>query len=60
MQIFVCKNSNSAIICFQIMSTDPYFTSFLFLERNSATIRNILMVLGRFTEQINMECHMQE
>ena len=27
------------------MSPDPYFTSFSFLECNSATIRNILMLL---------------
>ena len=49
MRNVACKNGNSA------MSPDPYFTSFSFLERDSATVRNILMVLGR-----NVECRMQE
>ena len=43
-----------------IMSPDPYFTSFSFLEHNFVTIRNILMILGRIIEQVNMECRVQE
>ena len=54
------KNDNSAYIPFVIMSPDPYFTSFSFLNHNSGTIRNILMVPDRFIEQVNMKCHMQE
>ena len=30
-----------------------------FPEQNSATVRNIFMIL-RITEQVNVECHMQE
>ena len=42
------KNDNSAYLHFLLMSSDPYFfNSFWFLEHNSATVRNILMVLGR-------------
>ena len=55
-----CKKDNSANLRLQIMSPDPFFTSFLFLERNSASIRNILMVLDRIIEQVSVECHMQE
>ena len=54
------KNDNSAYLHFLIMSPDPYFTSSSFLEYNSVTIRNILMVLGKFIEQVNMECRVQE
>ena len=43
-----------------IMSPDPYFTSFSFLEHNFVTIRNILMILGRIIEQVNMECRVQK
>ena len=32
----------------------------LFPEYNSATVRSILMELGRVIEQINTECQMQE
>ena len=60
MQSVVCKNDNSTYLRFLIMSPDPYFTSFSFPERNSATIKNILMVLSRLIEQVNVECHMQE
>ena len=28
----------------------------MFLEYNSVTIRNILMILGRIIEQVSMEC----
>ena len=31
-----------------------------FPEHNSATVRNILMLLGRIIEQVNAECSMQE
>ena len=55
-----CKKDNSANLRFQIISPDPYFTSFLFLNRNSASIKNILMVLGRIVDQFIVECHMQE
>ena len=34
------------------MSPDPYFTSVLFRENNSATVRNILMIHGRIIEQV--------
>ena len=37
-----------------------FFTSFSFLEYNSVTIRNNLMILGRIIEQGNMECCIQE
>ena len=55
-----CKKDNSANVDFQIMSPDPYFTSFLFLERNSAIIRNILMVFGRIIDPVSVENHMQK
>ena len=49
------------LIFFIIMSPDPYFTSFLFREHNSATVRNILISeLYIIIEQINMECRLQE
>ena len=53
------KNDNSAYLPFLIMSPDPYLTSFLFLDHSSGTIRNILIVLGRIIEQVNIKCHMQ-
>ena len=31
-----------------------------FLEHNSATVRNILTILGRIIEQVNTECRVQE
>ena len=55
-----CKKDNSANLRFPIMSPDLYFTSFLFLEGNSASIRNIFMALGRIIVQVNLVCHMQE
>ena len=55
-----CKKDNSANLRFQIMPPDPYFYFFLFLERNSASTKTILMVLGRIIEQVGVECHMQE
>ena len=54
------KNDNSSYLCFLVMSPDPYYFSFRFPEHKSATVRNILMVLGRIIEQISAECHMQE
>ena len=51
-----CKKDNSANLRFQIMSPDPYFY-FIFV---SASIINILMVLGRIIEQVSVECYMQE
>ena len=53
-----CKNDNSAFLLFLIISPNPYFNSVL--EHNSATVRNISMILGGFIEQVNPECHMQE
>ena len=44
------KNDISAYLCFLIMSPYLYFTSFSFPEQYSATVRNILMVLGRIIE----------
>ena len=38
----------------------PHVTSFSFQERNSVIIRNILMILGRFIEQVNTEFCVQE
>ena len=32
----------------------------LFPEHNPATVRNILMILGRIIEQVNTECRVQE
>ena len=53
--------STHACLHFLIISPDPYLTSFfLFMEGNSATFQNILMVLSRIIEQVNMECHIQE
>ena len=63
MRSVASKNDNSVNLCFLIMSSDPYFlfiNSFSFLERKSAIIRNILMLLCRIIEQVNVECHMQE
>ena len=38
-----------------------FFFNFIFiLDHNSGTIRNILMVLGRIIEQVNLNGHMQE
>ena len=58
------KNDNPACFRFLVMSPDPFFFffffSFWFPEHNSATVRNILMVLGRITGQVNAECRMQE
>ena len=31
-----------------------------FPENNSATVSNILMILGRIIEQVNVECRIQE
>ena len=45
---------------FLFMFPGLYFSSLLFLERNSATIRNIKTVFGRIIEQFNVERHMQE
>ena len=58
MRSVIYKNDNSTFLRFQIMSPDPYFTSFS--EHNFATVWNILMVLGRIIEQVSMECHVQE
>ena len=41
-----------------ITFSDPYFNSFS--ELNSAGVRNILMILGRVTDQISAKCRMQE
>ena len=30
-----------------------------FPEHNSATVRNILMILGRITEKVSVECRVQ-
>ena len=60
MQIVACKNDNFANLSSLIMFPNPYFTSFSFLECNFATIRNILMVLGRIIEQVIEEYWMQE
>ena len=38
MRSVACKNDNFANLRFLIMSPDPYFTSFSFLESNSALI----------------------
>ena len=48
MQIVACKNDNSVNLCFLIKM---YFTSFSFLEGNSATVRHFLMVLDRIIVQ---------
>ena len=43
------------------MSPDPYFNFvFLFMEGNSATFQNILILLGSIIEEANMDCNMQE
>ena len=46
------KNDNSAYLRFLIMSLIHIYTSFLFPGNNSATIWNILMILGRIIEQV--------
>ena len=45
---------------FKLCPLIKFFTSFSFLEYNSITIRNSLMLLGRIIEQVNMECYVQE
>ena len=45
-----CKNNNFAYLRFLIISPYLYFTPFSFPVHNSATVRNILMVLGRIIE----------
>ena len=45
--IFLTRNGNVA------------FVNILFPEHNSATVTNILMVLGRIIEHVNVECRMQ-
>ena len=45
-----CKNDNSVNLRFLIMSFDPYFASVSCLKRNSATVRSILMMLGRIID----------
>ena len=50
MQSVACKNDNSALLHFLIISPDSCF------YHNSATVRNILMVLGRIIEQVNADC----
>ena len=49
-----CKNDNSACLPFLAMSPTSS------LEHKSATVKNILIVLGRIVEHVNMECHNQE
>ena len=53
------KNDNSAYLQLLIMSLIHILPSFLFPEHNSVTIRNILMILDRIIEQVNMECRIQ-
>ena len=53
------KNDNTAYLRFLIMSPDPYY-SFSFPDRNSATVRNILLILGRIIEQISAERRVHE
>ena len=62
MLIIGCKNDNSACLHFLIISPESYFffSSFSFPAHNSATVGNILMVVGRILEQVNAECNMQE
>ena len=50
------KNDNSVYLHFLIMSPDPYFTSFSFMEHNSKINCNILMILGRIIDLISAEC----
>ena len=53
-------NDNSACPLFLFMSSDPYFYFvFLFMEGNSATFQNILILLGNIIEWANMDCNMQ-
>ena len=33
---------------------------FLFMERNFTIVQSILTILGKITEMVNIECHMQE
>ena len=44
-------NDNSVQLHFLIISPCPYFN--LFQEHNSATIKNISMILGEFKEKAN-------
>ena len=52
------KKNNFAFQHFLITSPYPFLNSFS--EHNSAAVRNILMVLGRITEQVRAKCYMQE
>ena len=60
MQSVIYKNDNSACLRFLVVSPDPYFSSLSFPEHNSTTVTNILVVLGRITDQVILECRMQE
>ena len=59
-QSVIHKNDNSAYLHFLVMFPDPYFSSLWFPEHNSTTVTNSLVVLGRFIDQVNTECRMQE
>ena len=52
------KTDNSAFLLFLIISPYPYFNSVL--EHNSATVRNIPMIIGGFIEHVKSECHIQD
>ena len=54
----MCKNDNSCLSYFLIISPDPNFNSFP--ENFSATNRNNKTVLCRIREKVNTECRMQE
>ena len=65
MRSVACKNDNSAYLHFLVMSPDPYFyfisgALLVIISLCSATVRNILMVLGSNIEQANAECCIQE
>ena len=46
-----CNNDNSACLQFLLMFSGPYFTSLPFPKHNSATVRNMFMVLGRIIKR---------
>ena len=48
------------IFLFKLCPLIAIITLFSFLGHNSGTIRNILNVLGRIVEQVNLKGHMQE
>ena len=57
-EIDTCKNEDSALLHFLIISPDPFFK--FISGALLCSHKNTSMVLDRIIEQINVECNMQE